>query len=343
MISTSHIVIMLISIFALNFSNMVQCGTFETNTGIIKGIKDIKISKIINIRHVTLAILFFILLASRNLIVLSTLSAVFFCSILLEFGHRDPRHAAHKTATFFIIASVFLGISANVTLHAVSSLLLAISFNMLLTSYPFNSWAEPFFMRAPFLLTSFLLIIWRPLVVSIFLYHFQKHNLTICLESYITKIAIVLSLFFVPILFFAKTNIKRLAASMICWQSGYLLIFLTQLNQQKQNLIILMAITQGIFTSIVSHVAHSLEKKYDNDTISNLEGLFKSDYFLATFMISALIFLILIPIVFAYRNGTAILQTKQAVVVLSSIILPSIFCYKIYKIMAQKTYTDTNQ
>ena len=46
MISTSHIVIMLISIFALNFSNMVQCGTFETNTGIIKGIKDIKISKI---------------------------------------------------------------------------------------------------------------------------------------------------------------------------------------------------------------------------------------------------------------------------------------------------------
>ena len=72
MISTSHIVIMLISIFALNFSNMVQCGTFETNTGIIKGIKDIKISKIINIRHVTLAILFFILLASRNLIVLST-------------------------------------------------------------------------------------------------------------------------------------------------------------------------------------------------------------------------------------------------------------------------------
>ena len=104
-----------------------------------------------------------------------------------------------------------------------------------------------------------------------------------------------------------------------------------------------MAITQGIFTSIVSHVAHSLEKKYDNDTISNLEGLFKSDYFLATFMISALIFLILIPIVFAYRNGTAILQTKQAVVVLSSIILPSIFCYKIYKIMVQKTYTDTNQ
>ena len=51
---------MLISIFALNFANMVQCGTFDTNTGIIKGIKDIKISKIINIRHVTLAILLLI-------------------------------------------------------------------------------------------------------------------------------------------------------------------------------------------------------------------------------------------------------------------------------------------
>lgn len=90
MISTSHIVIMLISISALNFANMVQCGSFDTNIGLINGIKCIKISKIINIRHVTLAILFFILLASQNLIVLSVLSAVFFCSILLEFGHRDP-------------------------------------------------------------------------------------------------------------------------------------------------------------------------------------------------------------------------------------------------------------
>lgn len=334
---------MLVSMLALNFANMVQCGSFSTNKSIVNVVKNLKLLKTINIQHVTLMILLLVVLASRNLIVLSALSAVFFCSILLKFGHRDPRYAAHKTATFFIIVSVFLGIAVNITSHAVSSLLLAISFNMLLTSYPFNSWTEPFFMRAPFLLTSFLLIIWRPLVVSIFLYHFQKHNLIICLESYITKISIVLSLFFVPILFFAKTNLRRLAASMICWQSGYLLIFLTQFYQQKQNLIILVAITQGIFTSTVSHIAHSLEKKCDNDTISNLNGLFKSDYFLATFMISALIFLMLIPIVFAYRNGTAILQTKQAVVVLSSIILPSIFCYKIYRIMAQRTNTDSNQ
>ena len=137
---------MLVSMLALNFANMVQCGSFSTNKSIVNVVKNLRLLKTINIQHVTLMILLLVVLASRNLIVLSVSSAVFFCSILLEFGHRDPRYAAHKTATFFIIASVFLGIAANVTSHAVSSLLLAIPFNMLLTSYPFNSWAEPFFM-----------------------------------------------------------------------------------------------------------------------------------------------------------------------------------------------------
>jgi formate hydrogenlyase subunit 3/multisubunit Na+/H+ antiporter MnhD subunit len=141
------------------------------------------------------------------------------------------------------------------------------------------------------------------------------------------------SLGFVPILFFAKTEMRRLIAHVTCWQSGYIWLFALHLPPENFDLIIRLAITQGIFIAIISQAADSLNIHENSDSAKNIEGLFEKNYTLAVFLISSLALLTVMPAIFAFKRDASQLSNAFLFQIVGSIALPLIFTIKTHRLM----------
>ncbi|MDR1528039.1 MAG: hypothetical protein LBS22_00400 [Puniceicoccales bacterium] len=141
------------------------------------------------------------------------------------------------------------------------------------------------------------------------------------------------SLGFVPILFFTKAKLRTLTAYIACWQGGYVWLFAMYLPVEMFDLITLLAITQGIFMAIIIQTTTALYKHIKSDFLKNLEELFESNYFAAIFIMSAMVFLTITPLIFVYKKHMSPLPHVFVYQILVSMVLPMIFNLKIYKLM----------
>ncbi|MDR0742275.1 MAG: hypothetical protein LBE98_02320 [Puniceicoccales bacterium] len=163
----------------------------------------------------------------------------------------------------------------------------------------------------------------------------MKENTSIYL---LLSIMVYGSLGFVPILFFSKAKLRTLMAYMACWQGGYVWLFTMYLPVEMFDLITLLAITQGIFMAIIIQAITALYKHAKSDSIKNLEELFESNYFAAIFIMSAMVFLTITPLIFAYRKPMPALPHIFVYQILASMVLPMIFNLKIYKLMDKSSF-----
>ncbi|MDR2777133.1 MAG: hypothetical protein LBB17_03805 [Puniceicoccales bacterium] len=145
------------------------------------------------------------------------------------------------------------------------------------------------------------------------------------------------SLGFVPILFFTKAKLRALAAYITCWQGGYVWLFTMYLPMEMFDLIMLLTITQGIFMAIITQAMTALYKYAKSDSFQNLEKLFESNYFAAIFIISAMAFLTIAPLIFAYKKHMSPLPNVFVYQILAGMVLPMIFNLKIYKLMGKSS------
>jgi hypothetical protein len=133
---------------------------------------------------------------------------------------------------------------------------------------------------------------------------------------------------FVPILFFSNRDSRRLISSIVCWQSGYLFLFISHLPPEKVNVVTLLSIAQGIFVAVILRAV-------SNNTFfaKDVEGLSDRNYFSAVFIMSSLVFLAVMPIIFAFKKGTPQFSSMFICKILGSMILPVLFCFRVHRLM----------
>jgi formate hydrogenlyase subunit 3/multisubunit Na+/H+ antiporter MnhD subunit len=281
--------------------------------------------------------------AASNLQNFIGLLAILWSILLLVYGYGDTRYVAKKFAACHFLALIFCAcadiLSKNMGRHTGATVLHILGFGLLVPIYPLSSWIDSFFSRAPSLFLSTWLVIIRPVIVSFFLSTpgllvSTGENTSI---NFLLYIMVYGTLGFVPILFFTKTRLRTLAAYMTCWQSGYIWLFTMRLPTVKFDTVMLLAITQGIFMAIIAQVTTALYKRAKTDSLKNLEGLFETNYFAAIFMMSAMVFLTITPLIFIYKKNMPPLPHAFVYQILASMALPIIFNLKIYKLMAKSS------
>lgn len=265
---------------------------------------------------------------------------------LLVNGYGDTRYVAKKFAACHFLALALCACAdilyKNMGWCTCPIVLYVLGFGLLMPVYPLSSWIDSFFSRAPLLFLSTWLIIIRPVVVSFFLSAMGPLLPTGENTSIYPFLCIVVygSLGFVPILFFSKAKLRALAAYVTCWQGGYVWLFTMYLPVEMFDLITLLAITQGIFVAIIVQATTALYKHSKSDSLKNLEELFESNYFFAIFIMSALVFLTITPLIFVYKKSMFPLPHSFVYQILAGMILPIFFNLKIYKLMAKSSPKD---
>ncbi|MDR1401645.1 MAG: hypothetical protein LBI81_01640 [Puniceicoccales bacterium] len=254
--------------------------------------------------------------------------------LLLVEGYGDSRYAAKKFAAYHFLA-LLLCAYANILPKRVGATVLRIlAFGILTAAYPLSGWVDSFFSRAPASLISIWLILLRPIGVK-FLLATVPMELVNGSRSTLSMVLVMIfgSLWFVPILFFAKTELRKLLAYVTCWQSGYLWLFATRFTAVKSNEITLFAIVQGIFIALIVQVTTGLYARSKSDSITNLSELFKVNYFAAIFLVSSLVFLLLMPVIFLLKKDAQQISLFPVCQVCGSMVLPVLFGRKIYALL----------
>jgi hypothetical protein len=211
----------------------------------------------------------------------------------------------------------------------------ALALAILMGTYPFNGWMDPFFMRVPAFFADVWLIVIRPVTAAFFLSTVANaiNGENTGMLRTTSLILAWLSLGLVPLMFFARLEMRRLVACLACWQSGYLWLFAAYFPSANFAMIALLAIVQGIFIAIIANVSTNLFQRNGTDHIGNLDGLFGKDYFFAIFILSSLIFLATMPLVFPFKNPTMGVQSPLLFQILGSMPIPLLFCGKVYGLM----------
>jgi hypothetical protein len=261
--------------------------------------------------------------------------AVSWSIMLLTCGYGDGRYVAKKFAASHFFALVLFACAGIIDEGHGGAVLYAVAFGMLLGSYPINSWTDSFFMRAPVFFLDVWLVVIRPVIVA-FLLSTVGTGVILLAGGAARTISLVLawgSLVIIPVLFFAKTELRRLIACMACWQSGYVWLFMAHFPVKNFDLIVLFAVTQGILLAIISNGVTYLYRRNRTDSIENLIGLFECDYFSSVFIMSSLMFLIAMPVIFLFKDDVAVRQNSLLYQIIGSMITPAAFFNRIYRMM----------
>ncbi|MDR1414109.1 MAG: hypothetical protein LBI56_04215 [Puniceicoccales bacterium] len=259
--------------------------------------------------------------------------------LLLTYGYGDSRYVAMKFAAYHLLALVLCACASILPIGVQTAILHMAAFGILTATYPMSGWIEPFFARAPFFLISTWLIFIRPIEIKFLLATAPWGLVPSSRATFSLALVMIFgSLGFVPILFFAKAELRKLIAYAACWQSGYIWLFAIQFAAEKSNSIIPFATVQGIFLALVARIATTLYSRNKTDSITNLGGLFEANYFAAVFLVSSLVFLLIMPVIFLVKKNIYQMPSLFIFQVCGSMILPALFGYKIY-LLLQKNGT----
>jgi hypothetical protein len=262
--------------------------------------------------------------------------AIFGTLILLSCGRGDSRYAANKFAVYHFFALLFYlcarAIAGGGSGGSWIAAFHAVAFGILLPVYPFNGWCDVFFIRAPFAIVAPWLIVVRPIAIG-FLCAIAP-ALRTPVGGIVSTVLVYGSLYFVPILFFAEADRRRTLARIVCWQSGYIWLFVGRFpGTIDARAMTLLALAQGIFIGIVLKVADA-PTAVGGGIFEKFRGLFERNYFFASFALSSMALLTLLPIAFALKNDAAAIPPRIFYEILGSMALPALFCVRLYRSMA---------
>lgn len=218
--------------------------------------------------------------------------------ILIKFGVADAHFAALKFIIYHTIAIIaFYLISISSINSSWCFFWTIFSFGILNTSYPFNGWIEHFYMHAPSSLLAVYNIFFRPLAIFFML---KVLSIIISIENYtyVRKTFLylgVVGMIFIPILFFAKNENRRIVAYMTYWQSGLLWLILSDCSILNYISLVKFSILQGLILAILSLCVVFLHKKLHNDDLFNPYALWKTAKIHVSIIISSLFVLGCLP------------------------------------------------
>ncbi|MDR1433264.1 MAG: hypothetical protein LBI61_02925 [Puniceicoccales bacterium] len=293
-------------------------------------------------RRIILAILLVRYCTMGSLINFIGSVALFGSLVMLTSGFGDARYAAKKFAAYHffalvacVCANVFDGSSSD---PSISLILRTIALGILIGAYPLGGWIDSFFSRGTSFFIGTWLILVRPILVK-----FLVEVIASAPDSFanrrtlFTSLALAwLSIGFVPVLFFAKTELRKLIASITVWSNGYVWLFAAYLPTENMALLVPFAITQGIFLAVISDGATALWQKSKTDSVRNFHGLFEKNYFMAVLIISSLCFLVATPIIFIIKWGILRLPNELILQPPVGVLLPAAFAHRIYKLMKDR-------
>ena len=292
---------------------------------------------------VVLAVLLIPYFAMGSLIDFVGSVALFGSLVMLTSGFGDTRYVAKKFAAYHFFAlvtcacaNIFDGSSAD---PSVPLILRIFAFGIVIAAYPLGGWIDSFFSRGTARCLSTWLILVRPILVAFFAETIAQATGN-SFGRQTTAVPLVLawlSMGFAPILFFAKTELRKLIAAVATWCGGPIFLFAVHLPPGSLGLLTLFAITQGIFLTIISDGATYLWQENGNDSIENLHGLLQKNYFMAIPIMSSLFFLIAMPLIFIFKRGVPQLPNSLVYQILAGMPLPVIFAIKIYGLMKKSS------
>jgi hypothetical protein len=257
-------------------------------------------------------------------------------ALLLMCDQGDGRYAAKKFATYHFLALLLYHLDGVFGGGSNSHTLLTIALCMLTAAYPFNSWSDSFFLRAPTWLLTTWLVLFRPLIIGFFLADGSSQRIGNCTAELrlLTAIALI-TLFFVPVLFFAKAKPARLIGRISCWQGGYALLFSPYFCSGRREMLTLFAVGGGILTAAVVQMMNSLPQLEGTEPMNGLVGIFERDYFQATFAMLSASLLCAMPVIFLFKKNAPQLPIWLTCCTLCSTVLPAIFFTKLYRLMSR--------
>lgn len=257
--------------------------------------------------------------------------------VLAMFGRGDVRYVTKKFLIFHLIA-VFLLWFGMYDIDVVNSSMIVLGIGILLASYPINGWMESFCLRASFPLLIFWSLVNRSYLIAFALNVFK-------LDSFqwtdglriIANILSYSSLFFVPILFFAKRSVRRIASVLLTWQSGYFWLFLINISGEKyHHAVLLMSIVQSIFIGMILCGFSRVMRLQSSDEITCIKNLQQKDFLGYSLLMSGLLFLPIVPLVFLGKSGMPVISNIAIVIMIISTILPYLFNYRLYKMISDE-------
>jgi hypothetical protein len=254
---------------------------------------------------------------------------------LLAYGNGDTRYVAKKFAAYH-----FFTLTLCLCAHAIEksdgsgptiAVLRALALAVLLPVYPFNGWCDVLFIRAPTAVVTPWLVVVRPIATGFLLPNISTIHVRGL--AVISTVVVCGSLYFVPVLFFARSGLRRLWARMACWQGGYIWLFACNPSTgHDSNAITMLALAQGIFMAIALRVSNSIAAADEN--VEVFTGLFERNYFFAAFTLSSLAFLTLLPLLFMFKRSAADVPTALVCQTVGSMVFPALFSIKMYRLMA---------
>jgi hypothetical protein len=265
-------------------------------------------------------------------------TAIFGSLILLFGGEGDRRYVAKKFAAYHFLALILCACVDVSPKNSNSLAICAAAFGILTAAYPLSGWIDSFAMRSQSQFFCTWLIAMRPIIVWFFL---ASMGATV-LPRGDSAISVIFTVFtwaslgFVPILFFAKTELRRLVGRITCWQSGYIWLFARNFAPEDFDLVTNLAITQGILIAIIYQAMDSLCGGDNCNSMENVKGLFEENYTLAGLLTSSLSLLIIAPIIFTFKRNMPHLPNVVIPQLLGSMILPLAFDFKIYRLMKNR-------
>ena len=258
-------------------------------------------------------------------------------AILLLAGKGDIRYIIKKFVAFHLFAILLLWFGIRDT-DLVNSAMVVLGVGILLASYPINGWMETFCLRAPFSLLIFWAIVNRSYLVAFALNVFKLDGFQWTDGSRIVaNILIYCSLFFVPILFFTKRSVRRIASVFLTWQSGYFWLFCINISDPKyHHAILLMSIVQSIFLAMILCGVSRAMRLQSSDDISCIKNLQQKDFLGCSLLMSGLLFLPIIPLVFLGKSGMPVFSNMTIAIMVISAVLPYLFNYRLYKMISDE-------
>ncbi len=251
-------------------------------------------------------------------------------AMLLLTGKGDVRYVIKKFLIFHLMAISLLWFGMHGQ-DVVDSMMVVLGIGMLLASYPICGWVETFSLRASFPLLIFWALVNRSYLVSFALNIFKLDGFQWTNGSRIVvNILIYSSLFFVPVLFFAKRSVRRIISVLLTWQSGYFWLFLFNISDEKFcHAVLLMSIVQGIFTAMILCGMSRAVHLQSLDNVECMKNLQQKDFLGYSLLMTGLLFLPIVPLVFLGKSGMSVFSNVAIAIMLMSAVLPYLFNYRL--------------
>ncbi len=226
------------------------------------------------------------------------IAVVVYC--LIKFGIFDSRFAAKKFSCYQLLSLSLLSYLYYKNNNCCSYLVITlIAYSIIFGGYFFHGWIEPFCMHVPSSLFATYLAFFYPVNVCFVLQFFQT-SVTSEVASCVMKFCAVygaIGALFVPVLFFSKTENRRLSAYLVTWNTCWLFFFLGNSNKLRYDILFLLSFIQNILLIGLNYCFVYFQQKLHCDGLIMRDKSVYCSKFVEIFIKISLIVIGCIPVI----------------------------------------------